>query len=83
MSWLTGAKLDQLIRKHGGEYCNRIFIFSRDHLTTLYAAIQTSLLIIYNTERHNLPGQHWKSAYIDTSRRGKYLTHWPRRLVTK
>ena len=69
MSWLTDRQLERAIFRHGDTRVNMAFrgIFPLDQLPEG----RGPLFLIFNTDVHNLPGQHWKAIYIDEFQRGE------------
>ena len=71
MSWLSGNDLLKAIHSNADEATRQAFygIYSIDVLPTFVP--HYPLLLIVNTDTHNLPGTHWKVIFIDKDRRGE------------
>lgn len=71
MSWLTNKELETKIKQHGDKATRDAFygVFSIDNLP--FAVPRYPFFMIVNTQAHNLPGEHWKTVFIDKDRRGE------------
>ena len=71
MSWLSGPSMEKKIKKHADEDTLNAFggVFSID---TLPASVpHYPFFMIVNTQSHNLPGEHWKTIFIDKKKQGE------------
>ena len=71
MSWLTGKQLETKILKNADPETRKAYggVFSIDQLP--FAIPQYPYFMIINTQSHNLPGEHWKTVFIDREKRAE------------
>ena len=71
MSWLSDKQIIEKIRRNGSEETQKAFhgIYSIDNLPEFISCLPCFLII--NTHTHNLPGEHWKTVFIDENRCGE------------
>lgn len=71
MSWLTNHQLNRLVQRYGDEKTNDAFLgtFPIDKLPSEMK--QYPILLIVNTQAHNLEGEHWFALFISSDRRGE------------
>ena len=71
MSWLSGVEMEEKIKQHADKATRNAFhgVFSMDRLP--FAVPHYPFFMIINTHSHNLPGEHWKTVFIDKDKRGE------------
>lgn len=71
MSWLSDVDLEKKIKQHADKATRDAFygVFSMDSLP--FAVPHYPFFMIVNTQAHNLPGEHWKTVFIDKNKRGE------------
>lgn len=71
MSWLSGRVMERKIKQQADPATLDAFygVFSIDDLP--FAVPHYPFFMIVNTQAHNLPGEHWKTVFIDKERRGE------------
>ena len=71
MSWLSGKEIETKIKQHADKETRDAFhgVFSIDQLP--FAVPHYPFFMIVNTQAHNLPGEHWKTVFIDKDKRGE------------
>lgn len=74
MNWLSTQDLQTFIATHADSRTKAAFlgVFSIDCLPSpLFLDKQLPLLLIINTNTHNLPGEHWKAVYVSVDHEGE------------
>lgn len=71
MSWLTNHQLNRLVTRYGDKETKDAFLgtFPIDKLPTNIK--HYPILLIVNTQSHNLEGEHWFALYISSDHRGE------------
>jgi len=71
MSWLSGTEIAKKIEECGDVATREAFsgVYSIDSLP--FAVKQYPFFMIVNTQTHNLPGEHWKTIFIDRNKCGE------------
>ena len=71
MSWLSNKDIEKKIKQYADEATFHAFygVFSIDKLPS--AIPHYPFFMIVNTQAHNLPGEHWKTVFIDKDKRGE------------
>ena len=75
MSWLTTDELERAVQRCAdSDVLRHAFRSIYPHIQLPILRLNTKRLpvvLIVNTDTHNLPGQHWISIYIDRNRKGE------------
>ena len=71
MSWLSDKQLCEKVIKNGNRSIREAFygVYPIDALPEFVPHVP--IFIIVNTHTHNLPGEHWKTIFIDKKRYGE------------
>ena len=71
MSWLSGREMTDKIKRYGDTATRDAFhgVYSIDNLP--FAVPRHPFFMIVNTQARNLPGEHWKTIFIDKNKRGE------------
>lgn len=71
MSWLSNKQIAVKVARNGDEQTRKAFygIHSIDDLPEFIPHLP--FILIINTHTHNLPGEHWKTIFIDKDHSGE------------
>ena len=71
MSWLTDQQIRNKVKKNAEPIIQEAFygVFPIDKLPEFVPHLP--ILIVVNTDTHNLDGEHWKTIFIDKKRQGE------------
>ena len=71
MSWLTNLQLERLVKRHGDDATKNAFlgVFPIDSLPN--EVTNFPVLLIVNTQTHNLDGEHWFALFISSRHLGE------------
>ena len=71
MSWLTNHQIVKKIESNADAATRKAFrgVYSIDDLPAFIPRLP--ILLIVNTQTHNLPGEHWIAIFIDKDKRGE------------
>ena len=71
MSWLTNHQLEQAVERYGDDKTKEAFLgaFPIDRLPTTVKTYP--VLLIVNSQSHNLGGEHWLALFISPQQRGE------------
>ena len=69
--WLTGIEIEKLINCYADSETKQAFVGVFAINTLPNQVHHLPLLLIVNTDASNLPGRHWKVAYISEERQGE------------
>ena len=71
MSWLSDHEIEEAITANADAVTREAFlgVFPMDTLPSFISSYP--VLLVVNTQSHNLPGEHWIAIFIDKNKRGE------------